>query len=165
MNREITVQYSRDLIKQAVWKFWVRSIGLSGFVGFFVVCVGFLYFLFSGDRSWFTGFLGAVVLIAAGIGVASYFIYLNRSMEKFNRMDEPTAKARFTDDLIAIESDIGWTELSWKMIEKIWKYPSVWLVFIAKQGYVTLPTANLDEELKQFITAKMAEQINKEIKS
>lgn len=164
MNREITVQYSRDLIKQAVWKFWVRSIGLSGFVGFFVVCVGFLYFLLSGDRSWFVGFLGAVVLIAAGIGIVSYFIYLNRSMEKFKRMDEPTAKFRFTDDLIGIESNIGWTEVSWKMIEKIWKYPSVWLVFIAKQGYITLPTANLDEELKQFVTAKVMEH-NKEIKS
>lgn len=85
-------------------------------------------------------------------------------MEKFKRMDEPTAKFRFTDDLIGIESNIGWTELSRKMIEKIWKYPSLWLVFIAKQGYITLPTANLDEELKQFITAKVTEQ-NKELKS
>jgi RNase P protein component len=41
------------------------------------------------------------------------------------------------------------------MIEKIWEYPSVWLVFIVKQGYTTLPTANLDEELKQFIAEKV----------
>ncbi len=27
----------------------------------------------------------------------------------------------------------------------------------AKQGYVTLPTADLDEELKQFITLKVEE--------
>ncbi len=78
-------------------------------------------------------------------------------MEKFNRMETPTAKFCFTDERIGIESNIGWTELSWKMIEKIWEYPSVWLVFIAKQGYITLPTANLDDELKQCIGRKVRE--------
>jgi len=78
-------------------------------------------------------------------------------MEKFNRMEKLTAKFHFTDERIAIESDIGKNELSWKMIEKIWEYPSVWLVFIAKQGYITLPTANLDDELKQFIAVKVRE--------
>jgi hypothetical protein len=33
----------------------------------------------------------------------------------------------------------------------------VWLIFIAKQGYTTLPTANLDDELKQFIAEKVRE--------
>ena len=157
MDREISVRYSPELIKFAVWKFWTRTIGPSGFGGFAVVFVGFVYFLLVGDRSWFLGFLGAVVAVGLGIGVVSYFIYLNRSMEKFKRMEEPTAKFRFMDERIGIESNIGWTELSWKMIEKIWKYPSVWLVFIAKQGYVTLPTADLDKELIQFITLKVKE--------
>lgn len=157
MNREITVKYSRELIKLAVWKFWTRTIGVTGFVGFAIVCVAFLYFLFVGDRSWFLGFLGAVVAIGLLVGIVSYRIYLNRSMEKFRRMDEPTAKLRFTDERIGIESSIGWTELSWKMIEAIWKYPSVWLIFIAKQGYITLPTADLDEEIKQFIALKLRE--------
>lgn len=76
-------------------------------------------------------------------------------MEKFERMDEATARFRFTDESVGMESDIGATELKWKMIEKIWKYPDVWLVFIAKQGYVTLPTASMDDELKQFITSNI----------
>ena len=157
MNREITVNYSRELIKFAVWKFWTRNIGLKNFVIFAIVCVAFILFILSGDRSWFLGFLGATIVFSLGIGCASYFIYLNRSMEKFNRMKTPTAKLRFTDECIGIESDIGRTELSWKMIEKIWEYPSVWLVFIAKQGYITLPTANFDDELKQFIAEKVRE--------
>jgi hypothetical protein len=163
MDREITVRYSPELIKFAVRKFWTRSIGAGGFITFAVVGIAFIYFLVSGDRSWWLGFLGAVVGLCLIIGVSSYFIYLNRSMEKFKRMEEPTAKFRFTDERIGIESNIGWTELSWKMIEKIWKYPSVWLVFIAKQGYVTLPTADIDEELKQFITFKVKGSGEKEI--
>ena len=156
MDREVIVSYSPELIKLAVWKFWTRSIGLRGFMAFAVTCLAFLYFLATGDRSWLLGFFGACAGVAFGLGIVSYFIYLNRSMEKFKRMEAPTAKFRFTDERMGIESSIGWTELSWKMIEGIWKYPSVWLVFIARQGYVTLPTADLDEELKAFITS-MAE--------
>jgi hypothetical protein len=157
MEREVTVKYSPELIKFAVWQFWVRSIGPRGFISFVVVLLAFVYFLIAGDRSWILGFLGSVVGLCIVFGVLSYNIYLRRSMEKFKRMDTPTAKFRFTDDRIGIESDIGWTELSWKMIEKVWKYPKVWLVFIAKQGYVTLPTADIDDELQQFITRKVQE--------
>lgn len=163
MDREITVRYSPELIKFAVWKVWTRSIGVGGFIAFAVASIAFVYFLLSGDRSWLLGFLAAVVGLCLIIGVLSYFIYLNRSMEKFKRMEEPTAKIRFTDERIGIESNIGWTELSWKMIEKIWEYPSVWLVFIAKHGYITLPTADINEELKQFITLKVKESGGKEI--
>lgn len=157
MNQEITASYSRELVKFAVWKFWTRSIGLSGFAAFAALCIGFIFVLLIGDRSWFLDFLGAAIVFCLGIGGASYFIYLNRSMEKFNRMETLTAKFHFTDEGIAIESDIGKNQMSWKMIEKIWEYPSVWLVFIAKQGYITLPTANLDDELKQFIAGKVRE--------
>lgn len=155
MNREITASYSRELVKFVVWKFWTRSIGLSGFAAFAALCIAFIFVFIIGDRSWLLGFLGAAVVFTLGIGGASYFIYLNRSMEKFNRMETPTAKFHFTDEGIGIESDIGKNQLSWKMIEKIWEYPAVWLVFIAKQGYITLPTANLDDELQQFIVEKV----------
>ena len=56
MNREITVRYSPELIKFAVWKFWTRSIGVGGFIAFAVTCNAFVYFLLSGDRSWLLGF-------------------------------------------------------------------------------------------------------------
>jgi len=157
MEREITVRYSPELIKFAVRQFWVRSVGLGGFIAFAIASLAFVYFLITGDRSWILGLLGSIVGLCLVFGVLSYKIYLRRSMEKFKRMETPQAKFRFTDDRIGIESDIGWAELSWKMIEKVWKYPKVWLVFIVKQGYVTLPTAEIDEELRQFITRKIQE--------
>ena len=155
MNREVTVRYSPELIKFAVWKFWIRTIGIAGFVGFAVVCIAFIYVLLSGDRSWRFGFLAAVAGISFGIGIVSYFIFLKQIMAKFERTN--SAKIRFTDDRIGFESNMGVSELPWNMIDKIWKYPSVWLVFIAKQGYVTLPTADLDEEIKEFVLQKVNE--------
>lgn len=155
MNRDIEVTYSRELIKFVVWKFWMRSVGIGGILSFAIVCVAFVYFLFSGDRSWLLGFSGSVVGLCLVFGLVLYFVTLNRSLEKFRQMDKPTANFRFTDDRIGIESDIGSNELSWKMVEKIWKYPLVWMMFIKKQGYITLPTASLDEELMEFISLKI----------
>lgn len=43
------------------------------------------------------------------------------------------------------------------MIDKIWKYPSFWLIFIAKQGYITLPLVEVDQELEEFISQKVKE--------
>ena len=155
MNQEIEATYTQELFKFAVWKFWMRSIGVGGAIGFAIVCIGFCYFLISGDRSWFVGFLGSVVGLCVLFGLVLYFVTLNRSMGKFRQMEKPVANFVFSDDRISINSDIGSTEISWKMIEKIWKYPSVWLVFITKQGYLTLPTASLDEELMEFISFKV----------
>ena len=151
MDREVTVRYTPELIRFAVRRFWARSIGWGGFFSFALVLTAFVYFFVIGDRSWWLGFFGTVAGLCVLLGVVSYRIYLGRSMEKFNRMGEALAKFHFTDERIGIESDIGWTELSWKMIEKVWTYPHVWLVFIAKQGYVTLPVGSLDDELKKFI--------------
>jgi hypothetical protein len=155
MNREIEVKYSKQIIKFAVWKYWIRSIGIGGFISFAFLVVGFLYVLISGDRSWFLGVLGAVVGLSVLFAIVLYFVTLKRSMEKFLQMDKPTAIFHFTDERIRIVSDIGSSELSWKMIEKIWTYPSVWLIFISQQGYFTLPTASLDEDLKSFILDKV----------
>jgi hypothetical protein len=155
VNREVVVEYNPELIRFAVWKFWTRSIGLSGFIAFGSVPGFFSYLLAIGDRSWLLGFVGAVACVALGIGILSYRIYLNRSMSKFDNMQSPTAKLQFTDDLFCIESDIGRSELSWRMIERVWSYPSVWLVFIKKQGYVTLPVRDIDEEIRQFIIDKI----------
>ena len=157
MNREISLTYTNDLIRYAVRKYWLRTIGLSGFLGFGLLLAGFIYLLVTGSRSWFFGFITACLLIGGGFGIASYFIYLNRSLEKFNRMENGTAKVRFADDRIGIESDLGWTEISWRMIERIWKYPLVWLIFIAKQGYITFPVADLDQEIMEFISLKVKE--------
>lgn len=150
MQREVTVTYTPEIIKFAVWKFWTCSIGLGAFIAFISLCIAFFVILMNGDRSWLLGFVGASVLVCAFVLVLTYFVCLNRSMDKFKQMEKPTANFSFSNDYIGIESDMGKVELSWKLLEKIWQYPSVWLVFLEKQSYITLPTESIDEELKQI---------------
>lgn len=157
MNREVTVRYTPEIIKFAAWQFWRRSVGTGGFVVFALMLALAVYLFVRGDRSWQLGAIGAVVLLCFLFGVASYRIYLSRSMEKFKRISDSVAKFQFTENGIWAESDIGSSEVRWSFIEKIWIFPSVWLLFYPKQGYSTLPVADIDRELQQFIIKKVRE--------
>ena len=157
MNREIIVRYTPEIIKFAVWQFWRRNIGAGGFVVFGFMIALALYLLVIGDRSWLLGVVVTTVLFCFFLGVASYRIYLSRSMEKFKRLDDAVARFKFTGNGIWVESDIGNAEIAWAFVEKIWVFPNVWLLFYPKQGYSTLPVADIDDELQQFIIEKVRE--------
>ena len=157
MNREITVRYTPEIIKFAVRQFWRRSIDAGGFAAFILMTALAIYLFVIGDRSWLLGVVGTAVLFCFVIGAASYRIYLSRSMEKFKRMNDGIAKFQFSDNGIWVESDIGASEVAWAFIEKIWVFPKVWLLFYPKQGYSTLPVADIDDELRQFIIEKVRE--------
>lgn len=157
MNREITLRYTPEIIRFSARQFWRRSIGLSGFVTFGLMLGLAVYLLIDGERSWQSGVVWTVVLLSLLVGVVSYRIYLSRSMEKFKRLKDATAKFRFTDKGIWVESEIGSSEVAWNFIEKIWAFPNVWLLFYPKQGYTTLPVTEIDEELRQFIISKVTE--------
>ena len=160
MNREVTVKYSLEILRLAVWKYWINFVGLSGFITLIALAAIFLYFLLSGDRSWLFGVILAGFVIYTGVMVVAYFRLLSMSMQKFRRMEIPGATWRFSDEGISVEADTGKTELSWKFIDKILQYPKVWLIVIAGSGYVTLPTEALDDELKTFILEKASLKTN-----
>jgi hypothetical protein len=61
MTKEIKVTYSETLIKKAAQRFAWRLMGRSGLTAFIGALLLFVYFVASGDRSWLTGALGAVV--------------------------------------------------------------------------------------------------------
>ena len=157
MNCEVSVRYTPEIIRRAAREYWTRQFKLRDLIVLGSLIVASIYLWARGDRSWLLGFLVACAFLFSGVAIASYFIYLRRSMEKFKRMAEPVGKFRFTEERIGIESDIGFTELSWKMIDQLWTSPEVWLILIAKQGYVTLPIEDLDEDLKRFMVRKVAE--------
>jgi hypothetical protein len=49
------------------------------------------------------------------------------------------------------KSGLGKVELPWTAVKKVWRFPEVWLLFFDGGGYSTLPTAQLDPELRAFI--------------
>lgn len=95
--------------------------------------------------------IGFVILI-----ISMGFLYVRSSAAKFRAMRDPKVRWRFTEETLGTRSDLGSSEISWRMISDVWCFPEVWLIFFGKQGYgySTLPTVGLNGELKDFILAK-----------
>ena len=150
MEFRAKVVYERDVISEAARRFVFRSIRWDGFAVFFALVAALGYLLATGDRSWIVGFVAAVVLLMAIFGVALYVVPYRRSLARFERMSAKTAELSFTETGVRMTSDLGQQEFRWQLIDRVWTYPRVWLLFVGGT-YMTLPPANLDEETKTFV--------------
>jgi hypothetical protein len=122
-------------------------------LAFLAAAVIFLFFI--GDRSWIFGVAIGVFAIWAGVVIFSYFRFLNISLDKFNRMEIPRATFYFDDEGIVVSADSGKSELAWKFVNNVLQYPEAWLMVLGGGSYFTLPTAELNEELRAFILNKV----------
>src|SRR5207253_11362652 len=118
--------------------------------GFFSLVAALGYLLATGDRSWIVGAVSAVVLLMAAFGVALYVVPYRRSLARFEGMSAKTAELSFTESGVRKTSALGQQEFRWQLIDRVWTYPRVWLLFVGGT-YMTLPPGNLDEETKTFV--------------
>lgn len=66
-------------------------------------------------------------------------------------MHSKSANFTFSDESLTVSSDLGKSEMSWRAIEKIWKFPDVWLLFVSKSVFITLPLSDIDASTQEFI--------------
>jgi YcxB-like protein len=157
MTRQVTVTYSRQIIRKAVAHFWMRFIGWHGFAVIALTICAFIILFASGDRTWL---VGAAAELSALLVLTSAFLYirlLRRSFQRFNRMSSKSVAFTFTDDRISWASDIGTSDFAWRAIVKIWKFPDVWLLFVDKMTWVTFPSAGVDQTTLEFITERVVQ--------
>src|SRR5207249_11029517 len=148
MEFRAKVVYERDVISEAARRFVFRSIRWDGFAVFFALVAALGYLLATGDRSWIVGAVGAVLLLMAIFGVALYVVPYRRSPARFERMSAKTAELSFTESGLGMTSDLGQQEFRWQLVDRVWTYPRVWLLFIGGT-YMTLPPGSLDDETKE----------------
>src|SRR5436190_7962121 len=150
MEYQAHVVYDRDAISEAARRFVFRSIRWDGFAVFFALVAALGYLLASGDRSWVVGVVATAVVLIAIFGVALYVVPYRRSLARFERMSAKTAELSFTETGVRMSSDLGQQEFRWQLIDRVWTYPRVWLLFVGGT-YMTLPPGNLGQETKTFV--------------
>ena len=151
VSKEVTIEYSEAILRQAARRFWVRFIGWDGFLAFGIAVAGFATLLFLGNRSWYTGAIGAVCAMGLAVGLIAYPVYLKRALSIFRQMETPQVTFRFDEEGISAESDLGSSSIQWKLVKKLWRFPDVWLLMFSNSSYSVLPLASIDAELKEFI--------------
>ncbi|WP_198147282.1 YcxB family protein [Gilvimarinus polysaccharolyticus] len=150
----IKLEYSKPLIKRSIKDYWWRQVGPL-FLAVAIFMIGFLiYRIVQGDRSWLVGLVGAIVIMAVVIMVASYVVHLKRSLSKLGSMGKPEATLELEDNRFRISSGAGSSEVEWSLITKVWCFNETWLLFFSAGEFMTLPIKNISNENKKYILSK-----------
>ncbi|MBI1285390.1 MAG: YcxB family protein [Thiobacillus sp.] len=155
MNYETTLTYSEPLIRQAVFAFWRRSVGVGFLVALLLIALGLAFYLARGEVSWVVGVLGTVFTFGVLFIVALYFVHYRNSLAKFRDMGSPYATFRADHSSFTISADSGTATLQWAVVKELWQTPNVWLLLYSKAHFSTLPVACLSPEMQSFILQRI----------
>jgi len=151
MSHEATLIYSEALLRQAVFAFWRRSVGVGFLAALLVAMLGLGVLVAQGMASWIVGTLAAVLVLGIAFATVVYVVHYRNSLRKFRQMDNPRATFRADESTFTIISDIGTTTLQWSAVKELWQFPSVWLFLYSKAQFTTLPLACLSPETQAYI--------------
>jgi hypothetical protein len=155
MSFEATLIYSESTIRQAVFLFWRRTVGVSFIFVLLAIIAWFVFLLARGDRSWLLGVTGTIIAVGILMSVGVYFVHFRNSMTKFRDMGSPKAILRLEDLTFTFVSDIGESTMQWSVIKELWRFENVWLLLFSKAHFSTLPLENLPAEMRTFIVERI----------
>lgn len=155
--RAFTLRYSDTLIRQAARARWWKLVGPGFLLALFVLTVSVGYWISTGNRSWYVGALGSLVLLGFTMITTLYVVHLRGSMGRFRRMGRPQAVLEVSDERFRVISDIGTSEIVWSLIRKIWCYETFWLLIFSQSESMILPVEDLPEDIQDFIRRKVVE--------
>lgn len=155
--QEINLKYSEPIIRKAIRAYWWKNVGPLFPIIALLLTVFVIYRVVEGDRSWFIGGLGTLVLISFTIMTALYFVDLRRSLNRLRRMKTPEAILELGEDRFKVISDVGSSEIKWDLITNIWRFKHVWLILFSASEFMTLPIEGISEQSKAFIVKKAEE--------
>ena len=151
MPHEATLIYSTTLLRQAVFAFWRRSVGIGFFVALLIAALGLIVLVALGQSSWIIGGLATVLAVGMAFAIVVYVVHYRRSLQKFRQMNSPQATFRAEESSFTMVSDIGTTTLQWSAVKELWQFSNVWLLLYSKAQFTTLPLACLPPETQAYI--------------
>ena len=151
MPHEATLIYSTTLLRQAVFAFWKRSVGVGFFVALLIATLGLVILVALGQASWIIAALATVLALGIAFAIVVYVVHYRRSLQKFHQMDKPQAMFRAEESSFTMVSDIGTTTLQWSAVKELWQFSNVWLLLYSKAQFTTLPLACLPPETQAYI--------------
>jgi hypothetical protein len=156
MEHHAKLRYDASLLREALFGFWWRSVTGRTLIALFACFGGFVYFWTSGDRSWVIGVLGAVLLFGVGMIVAVYLVHSVNMNRKLKDMGVPEATFTASESSFSVASGAGSSTIPWSSITEVWKLKRCWLLLFSKAQFITVPLADVPEEMRVFILQRIA---------
>ena len=151
MQFEATVEETPRVYRQAVVRFWVRfcgrdfTLGLIAAVACAILWAGLEY------RHWAVAAVGGIAFFFVFGTLSVLMMYLARARREVREIDDNSVEWTFSDDGICRRSESGDMAVSWASVDKLWRFPDVWLVFMGEPSYSMLPRESLTPLMEGFI--------------
>lgn len=142
-EHRLSVRYTPEVVRAATRRFWRRKFGRGVVVAGGIAVAAAVAWFALGLREWYVVAPGAPAVLFAQLGLAVYFTLRSRALASLARLDPPVATWRLTEEGLETESGRGRVRLPWSAVGRVWRFPEVWLVFVGKSRYSTLPTEAL----------------------
>lgn len=103
------------------------------------------------------GFDVAAAILWAVLGVtwlqyiSAYVHYRSHSMKWLRDAEDLTLSYTFSDDGVAVSSERASSQVKWRTLDKLWRYPDMWLLVIQRTQFFVLPTRSMPEDLQAAI--------------
>ena len=154
---QITAEYTESLVKRATMRYWSRLIGWHGFAAIALVSGLVIFFLVTADYSWHLAVMSTLLFLAVVSAASVYLVQRHRALSTLRRMPEPKATIGFTDAGVSTRSGLGGGHIAWAVVTRVWTFPEVWLLFVAKGIYITIPVISLSDDIQEFVKKKVRE--------
>ncbi len=151
MAHQAPLIYSKQLLQQAVLRFWWHTTGTRFFVALAIAAIGFSMLVANGDTSWLVGVLGSVLAIGVVMAAAVFVVHYRFALSKLSAMGAPLATLSVDEESISFSSGAGSATLPWSAISRVIQFPDFWLLMYSKSQFSTLPLENLSPEIQTFI--------------
>lgn len=156
-SHQINLTYNRDIVREAVFRFWLRSVGKGFFVALTIVGVSLLWAISRGDTSWVTGVVAASFVFGIVFTASLYVVHYRHAMEKFKAMGSLQAQILISESGFTISSGAGSATMPWTAVGQIWRFDKLWLLMFSKGHFVTLPLSSLTPEEQSVILSHVGD--------
>lgn len=155
MNYQFTIQFTEEHIKYACRKFFARFVGVGFPVACLLVAANAVLRMASGKTDLLAGVLLTVAVVGLIFVVAAYLQRRAYSLSHF-RKTGATVSYELSEEFFKANSGLGSTEVKWESFRAIWTFQKVWLLMFDRANYLTLPTDQISNDIKEFLKRKIA---------
>ena len=155
----VELRYTEPVMRRAVRVFVSRRLLRRGWL-WLAAATLLLTSLFLG---WWTGptfaagwALASLVFLAAFV-TAVWRAHFANTVGRYRAMDPPTARFTFDAAAMTVASNLGESTLPWSSFTAVWETDGAWMLFLAPNQFMTLPTADLCAEAQAFLRTRLPE--------
>ena len=155
MPHEVTVTYSKSLLRKTTIKYIIRQLSWLYFAALVLLAFSFISSISHGSRSWFIGVIGAILGLGFVFPLFAFIAHTRRNNFILSKMPSHKGTFIFDDDGFFVESEAGSGSIKWPMVTEVRQMKDAWLLIQGRYMYTTLPIENIDKNVRSFILRKV----------